>query len=229
MARIARVVAPGVPHHVTQRGNRRQRVFFSDDDYRTYRGLLAESCRAAKVKILAWCLMPNHVHLILVPSDEDGLRGALGEAHRRYSRAVNFREGWRGYLWQGRFASFPMDEDYLLACIRYVELNPVRAGLAARAGDWRWSSARAHLTGKDDGLVSIDTTLRRIDDWKRFLGEGLDATSRDAIRASERTGRPLGEAGFIRKLEKKLRRPLAKSKPGPKPKAQPDKRQMRLL
>ena len=123
MARLARVVAAGIPHHVTQRGNRRQQVFFSDDDYAVYRELLAEGCRAAGVAVWGYCLMPNHVHLILTPSDEDGLRAALGEAHRRYTRHVNLREGWRGYLWQGRFASCPMDEAYLLACARYVEFD----------------------------------------------------------------------------------------------------------
>ena len=115
MARLARVVAPGLPHHVTQRGNRRQEVFFSDADCAAYKALLAEHCAAAGVAVWAYCLMPNHVHLILVPPDEDGLRAALGEAHRRYTRRVNFREGWRGYLWQGRFASFAMDERHLLA------------------------------------------------------------------------------------------------------------------
>src|SRR3954469_23445629 len=153
MARLARVVAAGLPHDVAQRGNRRQTVFFGDDDYEAYRMLLSEGCRAAGVAVWAYCLMPNHVHLILVPSDADGLRAALGEAHRRYPRHVNFRENWRGFLWQGRFASFPMDEAYLLACARYVELNPVRARLARRARDWPWSSARAHIGGKDDGLV----------------------------------------------------------------------------
>ena len=219
MARMARVVAAGVPHHVTQRGNRRQKVFFSDSDYETYRALLAEGCRKAGVEVLGYCLMPNHVHLILVPHEADGLRAALGEAHRRYTREVNFRNGWRGYLWQGRFASFPMDEPYLLACARYVELNPVRARLVARARDWRWSSARAHLSGRDDALVAVNPLLARVVDWKAFLGAGLDGTQYKAIRASERTGRPLGEAAFVRKLEKKLHRALAKRKPGPKPAA----------
>ena len=120
MARLARVVVPGIPHHVTQRGNRRLETFFSPDDYRAYVDLLAEHCRAARVAVWAYCLMPNHVHLILVPRDADGLRAALGEAHRRYTRRINFREGWRGYLWQGRFASFAMDERHLLAAARYV-------------------------------------------------------------------------------------------------------------
>ena len=124
MARLARVVAAGVPHHVTQRGNRRQSVFFCDDDYRACAGLLAEGCAGVGVAVWGYCLMPDHVHLILVPRDEAGLRAALSEAHRRYTRRVNFREGWRGHLWQGRFASVPMEEAHLLACARYVELIP---------------------------------------------------------------------------------------------------------
>jgi len=222
MARLARVVAAGLPHHVTQRGNRRQPVFFADEDYETYRDLLAEGCRQAGVAVWAYCLMPNHVHLILVPSDADGLRAALGEAHRRYTRHVNMREGWRGYLWQGRFASFPMDEPYLLAGARYVELNPVRARLVRRAQDWRWSSARAHLGGRDDALVSVAPLLDLVPDWRAFLRGGLSEAEHEAIRAGERTGRPLGSPGFVARLERRLKRPLARQKPGPKPKAAED-------
>ena len=109
MARLARVVAPGVPHHVTQRGNRRQETFFRPADYRLYRELMAEWCGRCGVEIWAYCLMPNHVHLIAVPQTADALQRAIGEAHRRYTRAINLREGWRGHLWQGRFASFPME------------------------------------------------------------------------------------------------------------------------
>jgi REP element-mobilizing transposase RayT len=115
MARLARLVVPGMPHHVTQRGNRRQQTFFNDGDYAAYRELMAQWCREYAVEIWGYCLMPNHVHLIAVPSAEDGLRLAIGEAHERYTRRINFRERWRGYLWQGRFASFVMDEPYLLA------------------------------------------------------------------------------------------------------------------
>ena len=222
MARLARVVAAGVPHHVTQRGNRRQPVFFGPDDYAAYRALLAEGCKAAGVQVWAYCLMPNHVHLILVPPEPDALRAALGEVHRRYTLHVNRREGWRGFLWQGRFASFPMDETYLLACARYVELNPVRAKLVRRARDWRWSSARAHLDGRDDGLVKTAPLLERVPDWAGLLGRGLGEDEHEAIRSGERTGRPLGAAAFVTRLEKRLGRPLARRKPGPKPRA--DKR-----
>ena len=216
MARLARLVVPGVAHHVTQRGNRRQQVFFGDDDYVEYRTLIAESCRAAGVAAWGYCLMPNHVHLILVPQDEDGLRAALGDAHRRYSRRVNFREGWRGYLWQGRFASVAMDEAHLLACARYVELNPVRAGLVRRAQDWPWSSAKAHLAGRDDALVRVAPMQNRVADWRELLGQGLGEAERDAIRQGERTGRPLGSSAFVAKLEARTGRTLARQKPGPK-------------
>ena len=114
---------------------------------------MAEWCRRCGIEVWAYGLMPNHVHLIAVPSSEDGLRLGVGEAHRRYTRRVSFRERWPGHLWPGRFASFVLDDDYLLAATRYVEMNPVRAGLVDRAEAYRWSSAAAHLAGRDDLLV----------------------------------------------------------------------------
>jgi putative transposase len=155
MAGWARLAAPGAPHHVTQRGNRRQRTFFCDEDYEAYIGLMAEWCCRSDVAIWAYCLMPNHVHLIVVPSSESGLRNAIGEGHRRYSRRIKFLEGWRGHLGQGRFASYPMNEPYLLASVRYVELSPVRARLVESPAVYPWSSAAAHLTERDDALVKV--------------------------------------------------------------------------
>src|SRR6266566_4301224 len=143
MARLARIVIPGVPHHVTQRGNRRQAVFFGEEDYQTYLDLLAEHCRAAGVEVWAWCLMPNHVHLMLVPPEPDGLRRALARAHRHYAGVIQARRKRSGHFWQGRFGAVAMDEEHLAAALRYVSLNPVRARLVERAQDWRWSSTRA--------------------------------------------------------------------------------------
>ncbi|MGH6887697.1 MAG: transposase [Rhizomicrobium sp.] len=217
MARLARVVAPGFPHLVTQRGNRGQDVFFSDNDYRSYLVLVAEGCRRAHTAVWAYALLPDRVHLILVPRRETGLRAALGESHRRYTRAINAREGWRGFLWQGRFASFPMDQAHLPACARFVELTPVLAGVAKRPRDWRWSSARTHLAGRDDGFVRTAPLLDRIGDWRAFLAQGASEKERTAIEAHESTGRPLGSPAFITRLEKRLGRTLARQKPGPKP------------
>jgi len=218
MARLARLVVSAVPHHVTQRGNRRQTVFFGDDDYRAYLTLLAEHTRTAGVAVWAWCLMPNHVHLMLTPPSAGALRAALADAHRRYSRMVNFREGWRGYLWQGRFASCPMDEAHALSAARYIELNPVRALLVAKPQDWPWSSARAHLTGTSDGLTEVGALGIGAGEWAGFLKAGIDDDALEAIRSGERTGRPLGTDDFVRRLEGLTGRQLARQKPGPKPK-----------
>ena len=168
MARIARVVIPGIPHHITQRGNRRQRVFFRDDDYRLYRRLMSEFCSMHDVRVLAYCLMPNHSHLVLTPAAADGLHKAVGEAHRRYTRHINSTHGWHGYLWQGRFASFPMDEAHLYRAVRYVELNPVDAKLCSRPEQWPWSSAKAHLCGENDELVDVMPMLAHIPDWREL-------------------------------------------------------------
>jgi len=218
MARLARVVVPGVAHHVTQRGNRQQETFFNDEDYAAYLSLLGEWCGRCGVEVWAYCLMPDHVHLIVVPDSEDALRRALGEAHRRYTRRINFREGWRGHLWQGRFASFAMDERYLLRAARYVELNPVRAKLCRAPWRWRWSSAAAHVAGRDDGLVRVTPLLKRVKDWREFLMETLEADEAELLRCHERTGRPLGKPAFLDRVEATLGRIVRPAKRGRKPK-----------
>jgi putative transposase len=211
------VVAPGYPHHITQRGNRRQQTFFCDEDYITYLDLMTEWCNKYQVDIWAWCLMPNHVHLIAVPQNEEGLARAIGEAHRRYTRYVNFRENWRGHLWQERFASFPMDENHLLAAARYVEMNPVSAGMTENPIDYRWSSARAHLEETQDGLTKIAPLLAMVDDWRNFLSLSSSEEIK-LMQRHERTGRPLGALAFVEGLEQKLGRILRPQKSGPKKK-----------
>jgi putative transposase len=216
MARLARVVAPGLPHYITQRGNRGEPTFFGDADYQTYLTLMAEWCGAQKVKILAYCLMPNHVHMIATPRSADGLTRAIGEAHRRYTRMVNHREGWRGHLWQGRFASFVLDKPYLLTAVRHIELNPVRAGLAKAPARYRWSSAAAHLRGRDDMLVQVAPLLKRAPDWHAFLALATSEEDVNLLHDHESTGRPLGGEAFLAKLEQELGRTLRRQKPGPK-------------
>jgi putative transposase len=210
------VVAPYYPHHIIQRGNRRQQTFFSDDDYRLYLDLMAEWCKKHNVAIWAYCLMPNHVHIIAVPQNKDGLRRAIGEAHRRYTRAVNFRMGWRGHLWQGRFSSYPMDESYLLAAARYIELNPVKAGIVDRAELYPWSSALFHVARKEDGLVSSSLLEEMVPDWQTFLQDGNDKNQAEEMERAERTGRPVGSSSFLNKLQDTLGRDISRKKPGPK-------------
>jgi putative transposase len=215
MARLARVVIPGIAHHVTQRGNGRARTFFSNEDYALYRDLLAEQCRRAGVEVWAWCLMPNHVHLVLVPSDSDGLRRALAAVHRRYAGVVHARRRRTGHFWQGRFGAVAMDEDHLAAALRYVSLNPVRARLVARAQDWRWSSTRAHLTGKDDGITARAPIRERFPDFADLIA-AADAEAFARLRAAESIGRPLGDDRFLAKIERATKRRLKPHKRGPK-------------
>ena len=161
--------------------------------------------------------MPNHVHIIAVPQDEDGLRLAMGETHRRYTRRINFRYGWRGHLWQGRFASYPMDEAYLLAAARYVELNPVKSKLCIQPEDYPLSSAAFHVDGKKDPMVKHTPLIEMVGDWKGYLSEAPCTSMSAALKQAERTGRPLGSDKFVAELENTLGRILKKNKPGPRP------------
>jgi len=215
MARMARVVVPGYPHHVTQRGNRRQKTFFSEGDYAYYIELLAEFAHQSDTEVWAYCLMPNHVHLVMTPSYEDGLRATLGEAHRRYTRHINFRHNWRGHLWQERFHSFVMDEQYLLATVRYVERNPVAAKLCHDPADWRWSSASAHLRGEDDRLVRVQPMLDRVGSW-RDSSACEQVQDKPQIERHTQTGRPLGSTTFVEHLEELTGRRLLPQRPGRK-------------
>ncbi|MGE0487179.1 MAG: transposase [Gammaproteobacteria bacterium] len=200
MARMARLVVPGVPHHVTQRGGRRQQVFFGDEDYAHYLRLMARFSVKAGTAVVAYCLMPNHVHLIMVPGDEEGLRAALGEAHRRYARDINQREGWRGHLWQERFYSTPMDEWHLAHAVGYVESNPMRGGLCSDACAWPWSSARARADGSQDVLLDL-LPGHVAQSWRELRAAPTDAAVDTRIARCTRTGRPLGDAAFVVRLE----------------------------
>jgi putative transposase len=222
MARLARTVFPGLPHHVTQRGNGRGRTFFSDDDYRAYRDLLAEHAAAAQVEVWAWVLMPNHVHLILNPADEDGLRRALAPTHRRYAGRIHARMQRTGHFWQGRFGCVAMDEGHLAAALRYVALNPVRARLAARAIDWPWSSVHAHL-GRvaSDGLTTTAPVLDRYPDFAEMLAAGEDEAQSERLRRAETIGRPLGADAFLERLERESGRSLKPGRRGRKRAAPP--------
>jgi putative transposase len=214
MGRMGRVVIGGIPHHVIQRGSRRQQTFFSEEDYTFYVSVLRQSCIKHDVTLWAYCLMPNHIHLIAVPERSKDLARAIGAAHRCYAVCINQREEWVGHLWQQRFSSYPMDERHLLAAARYIERNPVAAGLTSRPEAWPWSSATAHLAGKDDRLVVVAPLLKLVPNWAAFLQQEADNT--DVYQKHERSGLPLGDRVFVEFCEKKTGRALKPGKPGPR-------------
>jgi putative transposase len=192
-------------------------VFFTDEDYRVYLSIMQKQCRHWDVDVWAYCLMPNHVHLLAVPATEGALAGAIGEAHRRYTWRVNRREDWKGHLWQGRFASFPADEVHAMVAARYIELNPLHAGLCAAPWDYEWSSARAHVEIRDDLLVRVQPLLARAGQpWPDFLAAGLTEEEIAAIEQHVKSGYPLAGDEFIRSLEHKLGRTLRAQRRGPK-------------
>ncbi len=224
MARLARVVIPEVPHHVTQRDNRREPIFFEPGDEAVYLDLMTEQLRRRGVACWSYCLMPNHVHLVLTPSDEGGLAAAVGEAHRRYTAFIGARARWTGHLFQGRFGSVAMDEDHLVAALRYVALNPVMASLAAKAGDWPWSSARALIAGVSDRYVEVAPALERVGDFAAFLASASTTVASEGrwrkLLSAEAVGRPVGAEAWIEALETRLGVTLSPQKRGPKPRGQ---------
>ena len=216
MARLPRLVLPGIPHHVTQRGNRRERTFFEGSEYELYLDLLADASKRAGVEIWSYCLMPNHVHIVAVPSDPDGLHAAFRYVHRHYTGYINARLRVTGHLWQGRFSSVAMDEAHLVTSPRYVALNPVRARLVERAEDWTWSSTRPLIAGEDDHVVKVTPGARAGADFAAFLGAEFDeALTYTALRRAESVGRPVGSKDWLAEMEERTGLKLAPGKRGP--------------
>jgi putative transposase len=206
-----------VPHHVTQRGNRKADVFFTSQDRQRYLELLGRYSAERGLGILAYCLMTNHVHLVAVPPEPYVLGAVLKPVHLRYAQHVNRTQQEQGRLWQGRFFSCPMDDAHALAAVRYVEQNPVRAGLVSRAEEYAWSSAAAHCGQRGDALLSDPTGLLAragIEDWSAWLAEREDSLTVELLLLKTRTGRPLGDESFIERLEKLTRRTLRPQKAG---------------
>ncbi len=225
MPRMARAVVAGIPHHVTQRGNRREEVFFGEADFRRYLSLLEEYASARGLEVLAYCLMTNHLHLVVVPAEAHTLASVLKPVHLRYAQYVNWTHGLSGRLWQGRYFSCAMDDAHTLAAIRYVERNPVRARIVRRAENYPWSSAAAHAGLRTDPLLSDITRLKTsagVADWAEWLRETEESTLLDGLRLNTRTGRPLGTDEFVSRIERKIGRTL-KPQPGGRPRTRQPK------
>ena len=216
MARIARIVIPNYPHHIIHRGNRREKVFFSDEDKKAYLCMLNKQAKESGIEFWAYCLMDNHVHFIAVPKREESFAKGFAQTHKLYTRRINYRKNWRGHLWEGRFKSCVLSEQHLYSAIRYVERNPVRAGIVKKAEDYAWSSAKAHIYKKRDEVLSDNFVVNEISDWKEYLSEESDDIKGLLFIKHSDTGRPLGDKNFIEKIERVTGRMLCKNKPGPK-------------
>lgn len=211
MPRSPRIVAAGLPHHVTQRGNYRQAIFFSDDDRLLYLSLLKEYSHRHRLDILGYCLMTNHIHLIVVPQDDDSMARALGSSQGRYAQYLHLRHYRQGHLWQSRFFSCVLEPAHLLHAMAYVERNPVRAGLCPEAADFVWSSAAAHAAGDADS--HLDLGRWEMENWRQRLHQQEDAFS-DLLRQRTWRGLPCGSTGFVEDLQNRLGRPIISRPPG---------------
>jgi putative transposase len=216
MTRLARVVVPGCPHHLLQRGNHKENVFRDDSDRLVYLRLMRESCKLHRLSVWAYALMDNHVHHVAVPEHEASLSMAVKEAHGEYSRYINAKYGLVGHAWQGRFKSVAMDEAHCWNAIRYVERNPVRAGIVKRAEEYVWSSAAAHCGLRADPMLSGDCPLvGAVQNWSDWLRIEDKDQELDLIRKHTRIGRPLGPREFVMAIEERSGRTLLPKRPGP--------------
>jgi putative transposase len=219
MPRLARAVAVGFAHHITQRGNNRDDVFFVDDDRHVYLKLLKEQADKHALELTGYCLMSNHVHIIAIPRAEDSLARAIGRTHFRYSQYINRFHRRSGHLWQGRFYSCALDERHFWLAMRYVELNPVRARLCRKPWRYEWSSAAAHVdaSARSDVLgLSRWYDMTSAARWRKQLADGVSESDLGRLRSCTHTGRPLGSDSFLSKLESLLGhrvRPLCVGRP----------------
>ena len=219
MPRLARIVLKDVSHHITQRGNNKQDIFFVDDDRTVYLELLKEQAQRFGLDVLGYCLMTNHVHIIAVPRNETALAKAIGRTHFLYTQYVNRMHGRSGHLWQNRFFSCPMDNQHLLKAMRYIETNPLRAKMVRKPWLYPYSSAAAHVENTDPtGLLDMKWWLAKSKqfDWKAILQKEMDKQEVDSIRLATTRGRPLATDSFLSKIEKiagRRLRPLPVGRP----------------
>ena len=233
MSRLARIVIPGVPHHIVQRGNNCQDVFFVDDDRQAYLSFLRERAEEYGLEILGYCLMTNHIHLVARPRDSESLAKGVGRTHFRYTQYINRRHGRSGHLWEGRFHSCALDKPHFWAAMRYVEQNPVRAKIERNAWDYTWSSAAAHIGGKDaSALLDISAwhKIMTAADWRKLLRRRVTRDDTKALQHSTHRGWPLATDKAVSKFERLLGRrlrPLPIGRPQAVKKKAPRKRKNR--
>ena len=211
MPRNPRCVLPQIAYHVTQRGVNREQVFYSDQDRKTYLHLVASQLTETQVRALGWCLMTNHVHWVVVPAQEDSLAVLFRRVHGRYAQYLNAKRQRTGHLWQNRFFSCPVAAEREASVLRYVEWNPVRAGLVACPEAYQWSSAVAHLTGpQKESIPILDWTYWRqqggAEQWTSRLAVVQDVNDVYHLRRATYSGAPFGPASFVASVEERFQR-----------------------
>ena len=207
-----------MPLHITQRGTRRFEVFRDEADRLEFLKLFSKFCREFYLEILAWCLMTNHAHFVAVPGKVDSVHRVFHRTNGKYAMSFNRKYGFVGHLWQERPVTSILDEGHLWNAIRYVERNPVRAGMVVNAADYRWSSAAAHCYGLQDPLLSSIAVdfAPPMRDWANWLA-GVDSDSSERfLRECTRTGRPCGDDAFVDTVGKITGHDFSRRKPGPK-------------
>ena len=227
MSRQARIVIPETCHHITQRGNRGDPVFFEKVDYQTYLEILVERCHEAKIALLSYCLLPNQIHLVVEPQDSNSMARAIGEAHRRYTRYINEKKEWTGHLFQHRFFSYPMDEQNTLRAARFIETLPVTAQIAPKPENYLWSSAKFRIKVIDNPVLKPFQSFHAMHNWSDFLSRPMDPNELRAIQLHLQTGRPRGSDLFLDNIEAKIGRSVRPQKRGRKPKSENLKKQAR--
>lgn len=230
MSRIPRILVPGVPYHITQRGNARQQVFFEDRDYLLYLDLLKTHCPKERLPVWAYCLMPNHVHLIVVPENPDSMPKAMARIHAEFARYFNICHRSCGHVWQARYHSTPLDEPHLWRAMSYVERNPVRAHLATHAEQYPWSSTQLRITAPPATWIDLTPWQQRYDwpRWQQALRTSIDEEAfAQRLQEASRRGRPLGDPPFLDHLETTSNRRLRPQKVGRRKKASNSTRALR--
>ncbi len=220
MARQARIVIENTAHHITQRGNRGEHIFFEKSDYQTYLDMLTEQCTRFDVALLGYCLLPNQIHLIAVPEKTELMARAIGETHRLYTVFINHKKDWCGHLFQDRFFSYPMDEQNSLRAARFIETLPVTAGIAPRPENYLWSSAKSRIKVTDNSILRPFRSFHTIHNWADYLARPMDTDELKTIQLHLQTGRPRGSDLFLDNIEAKIGRPVRPQKRGRKPKVQ---------
>ena len=195
---MKRIIITNLPHHIIQRGLNGRQTFLIDDDYVVYLKIMAQCCRQYQIEILAYSLMPDHVHLIAIPKEQNSLSKCLRVAHGRYSKYINRRTGCTGQFWQGCYSSHFLDQHYLLTCARYIEINALKREYVDQPEQWRWCSAQAHINGCDDDLVRVQPLLDRVErSWQEFLAVPRPDSEADLFYAHEKSGLALGGEAFL--------------------------------